>query len=663
MPTIKSTPRKSVGGSHSATTNNDSQYIIPQNIQRNILLKLKRRDKQQLFYSPVNKQQLPYYYEIIKEPMDFDTLNNKINKNMYKYYNDYVYDVMLIFDNAMYFNEENSVYYNAAKELKLEANKILDDSKHTLTLEKSIVNNNNNIHIGEKRKLQQSTSPNKSIDDNEQQYNNDDVQQPASQQPIKIQCLQSVISNINILSSYQQQHKHITIAQNQYAHQYKLNLLRTLKGIDTTNNSNNTLFITNLNYNDYKSHVYLPYDAKYIYQYVRYNNTVTGNNQHIQQHIQQKLESLITENNLALGHAINNDFTINQQLLDDCNKYKDDISIKQEQVDNNNNTTQYTPFKLSLSTYQNLQHYMHSLLESNNPKMKRSFIYHTTALTDHIVNVALHNKAQDEAAERAQEEVLRQQQIKIEQEKQRLLLQQQQQQQAMLLQQQQQQQAAMQQQKSTADASTNNMHDNIQSSNTQQGSKRPDNSSITQQDNTDNNTVTTDKLNTTNDNNNITTSTATTNNDKIDQQLSNNDHNQFVDSQLQKQASQSQSQADHQSLPSTSSTSVEQPNASQLPANTDADRHTPTSNATASPVNGHKPSQRGIAVNSINTTTDQTRPIQSTPIQAQQQHQCDNVNDTNMKPAQTDNNTDTVQNTASDNDASKLPDSIMSEQG
>lgn len=58
------------------------------------------------------------YHEIVKNPMDLDTMKKKLASNQYVTVEDYVTDVHLICDNAIKFNGDNSMYAFIAADVK-----------------------------------------------------------------------------------------------------------------------------------------------------------------------------------------------------------------------------------------------------------------------------------------------------------------------------------------------------------------------------------------------------------------------------------------------------------------------------------------------------------------------------------------------------------------
>ena len=73
-----------------------------------------------VFNCPVDPDELglPDYFQIIKKPMDLGTIQKKLDSGSYHAIEEFAGDVFLTFDNAMTYNEDGSVVYDMAKELK-----------------------------------------------------------------------------------------------------------------------------------------------------------------------------------------------------------------------------------------------------------------------------------------------------------------------------------------------------------------------------------------------------------------------------------------------------------------------------------------------------------------------------------------------------------------
>ncbi|UZJ54862.1 hypothetical protein CBS101457_004182 [Exobasidium rhododendri] len=69
-----------------------------------VLPQLQRRDQYQFFALPVDTIDVPDYYTIITHPMDFSTMERKLNEGEYKSVDSFKSDFLLITENAQYFN-------------------------------------------------------------------------------------------------------------------------------------------------------------------------------------------------------------------------------------------------------------------------------------------------------------------------------------------------------------------------------------------------------------------------------------------------------------------------------------------------------------------------------------------------------------------------------
>lgn len=85
-----------------------------------------------VFNCPVDPVELnlPDYFDIVKKPMDLGTIQKKLENGVYQSVAEFSIDVNMTFDNAMTYNEDGSVVYEMAKELKV---KFSSDYKKLLT--------------------------------------------------------------------------------------------------------------------------------------------------------------------------------------------------------------------------------------------------------------------------------------------------------------------------------------------------------------------------------------------------------------------------------------------------------------------------------------------------------------------------------------------------
>ena len=83
----------------------------------NILDKLKDFDKSRTFHDPVDVKSVPGYYEIIKEPMDFNKMKTNINSFKYSNFKQFQNDFNLMINNCLEFNQQNQYFYKSAVQL------------------------------------------------------------------------------------------------------------------------------------------------------------------------------------------------------------------------------------------------------------------------------------------------------------------------------------------------------------------------------------------------------------------------------------------------------------------------------------------------------------------------------------------------------------------
>lgn len=88
------------------------------------------------FAVPVSKEEVPDYYEVIKEPMDLSTMELKLENDKYESFDQFLYDARLIFKNCRSYNGDTTTYYKNANKLeKFMNNKIKDSAEYSHYLE------------------------------------------------------------------------------------------------------------------------------------------------------------------------------------------------------------------------------------------------------------------------------------------------------------------------------------------------------------------------------------------------------------------------------------------------------------------------------------------------------------------------------------------------
>lgn len=82
-----------------------------------IVRQIQRRDSQEFFAWPVTDIIAPGYSSIVHQPMDFSTIKKKIDQRIYENIGEMKADVKLMCDNAMLYNQPETIYYKAARKL------------------------------------------------------------------------------------------------------------------------------------------------------------------------------------------------------------------------------------------------------------------------------------------------------------------------------------------------------------------------------------------------------------------------------------------------------------------------------------------------------------------------------------------------------------------
>jgi len=77
------------------------------------------------FLQPVNGKLVPDYYDIIKEPMDLEKVQGKLDRHEYKTREQFIYDFNLIFNNCRTYNEPHTTYYRCADTVEKIFNELL----------------------------------------------------------------------------------------------------------------------------------------------------------------------------------------------------------------------------------------------------------------------------------------------------------------------------------------------------------------------------------------------------------------------------------------------------------------------------------------------------------------------------------------------------------
>jgi bromodomain-containing protein 7/9 len=104
------------------------------------LTKLINKDAQQnrIFAQPVSETEVPGYSNIIKKPMDLQTMKTKLDRGAYKKVADLRADFALMIANCLTFNNDNQYFYKHGHRFKRIGGKILkaaeeEERKNSMT--------------------------------------------------------------------------------------------------------------------------------------------------------------------------------------------------------------------------------------------------------------------------------------------------------------------------------------------------------------------------------------------------------------------------------------------------------------------------------------------------------------------------------------------------
>nr|XP_039262766.1 peregrin-like [Styela clava] len=91
--------------------------------------RLRTLDTANVFALPVNVRDAPEYDKIIKHPMDFSTMEKKIDGFKYKSMDDFETDVNLIVNNCMLYNTRDTIFFRLALKLRDQGGTVIRNAK------------------------------------------------------------------------------------------------------------------------------------------------------------------------------------------------------------------------------------------------------------------------------------------------------------------------------------------------------------------------------------------------------------------------------------------------------------------------------------------------------------------------------------------------------
>ncbi|OXG22935.1 NuA3 HAT complex component NTO1 [Cryptococcus neoformans Ze90-1] len=121
------------------------RFIFPYSERLRVILeRISAMDRREMFLNPVTPAEAPDYFDIVKEPMCWLYIDEKLEKNAYVDIADFKRDIMLVLDNAMLYNAKDTPFHRAASKLKTSAQPLLNEldsitTSHRSTFTESLV--------------------------------------------------------------------------------------------------------------------------------------------------------------------------------------------------------------------------------------------------------------------------------------------------------------------------------------------------------------------------------------------------------------------------------------------------------------------------------------------------------------------------------------------
>ncbi|XP_048585830.1 transcription initiation factor TFIID subunit 1 isoform X2 [Nematostella vectensis] len=102
-------------------------------ILENIVMQIKTMPESWPFHKPVNSKQVPDYYEVIKNPMDIETLRQHVQDGMCRSREEFLENVKLLHTNSVLYNGENHEFTKTANSIYAACENILKEHEEQLS--------------------------------------------------------------------------------------------------------------------------------------------------------------------------------------------------------------------------------------------------------------------------------------------------------------------------------------------------------------------------------------------------------------------------------------------------------------------------------------------------------------------------------------------------
>ncbi|KAF8336005.1 bromodomain-containing protein [Amanita rubescens] len=96
-------------------------------------------DRNEYFRHPVSKTEVPDYFDVVKKPMYWSMIEEKINNHSYFGSQEFKDDITLVIDNAILYNQLNTAYHKTAVRIRSAMQPIFEELDHRLATAKADV--------------------------------------------------------------------------------------------------------------------------------------------------------------------------------------------------------------------------------------------------------------------------------------------------------------------------------------------------------------------------------------------------------------------------------------------------------------------------------------------------------------------------------------------
>lgn len=99
----------------------EEDYALLQTVLEDVLQKIKDHGSSWPFLVPVSREEVPDYYDVIKDPIDLETIEKRLfAKNFYLTKEIFIADIKRMCDNCRVYNREDTEYYKCANDIQNE---------------------------------------------------------------------------------------------------------------------------------------------------------------------------------------------------------------------------------------------------------------------------------------------------------------------------------------------------------------------------------------------------------------------------------------------------------------------------------------------------------------------------------------------------------------